>query len=283
MFLTYVFLKRLKDSDYYQIVETVNLSVGQSQFLQLENYDLAFRIDKAALKVYENALKNGHIVLVDLNDKDTEVILPEDLQVIDFEEYKKIRKLEIQAQNTLAKEDFSDEDLYYEYMFEEEKKRLLSKVLNSWFPSINMIYIMYVLELIETQTILYSRGYMITEENKEDIFIEIIEKDEDDLIEILERYITAKDEVGPLFNTFAFYRKLRESFDELSYWDFDSYEEAAEELNKLTQKFNQYYIERKHANNKKAFKEIYEKIKNKAKNEETKDEKNKENEKGENE
>jgi len=164
MFLTYVFLKRLKDSDYYQIIETVNLNVGQAQFMQLEKYDLAFRIDKAALKIYENALKNGHIVLVDLNDKDTEVILPEDLQVIDFDEYKKIRKLELSVfKNNLSKEDFTDEDLYYEYMFEEEKKRMLNKILSSWFPSINMIYIMYVLELIETQTILYSRGYMITE------------------------------------------------------------------------------------------------------------------------
>jgi hypothetical protein len=150
MFLTYAFLKRYKDSDYYQIVNLVNLNTGQAQFMQLENYDLAFRIDKAAVKLYENAVKNGDFVLVDLSNKDTEVILPQDLLIMDFDEIKKIRKQEITRNPQLSKEDFSDEDLYYEYIFEEEKKKILEQVLSRWFPTISMVNILYALELFET-------------------------------------------------------------------------------------------------------------------------------------
>ena len=259
MFLSYAFLRKLKDSRYYDIIEILNLSNGKSQFMQLDNYDLAFRIDKAAIKLFEHSKKEGKIVYVDLSDKDNELILTEDLLILDKENYLKLRRKEIEKSKILNKDEFADEDLYYEYIFEEEKKLILEKILGQWFPAINMIFIMYMMDLIETQMILFSRGYIITDSNKEDIFIEIIEKDEDDLIEILEKYIEAKDQFQPVFNSFKFFKKLKEEYDEISYWDYDDYEEAKNNILRLAEKYNNYYVEKTGKSDKELFKEVYNK------------------------
>ena len=263
MFLSYAFLRKLKDSNYYDIIEILNLSNGKSQFMQLENYDLAFRIDKAAIKLFEHSKKEGKIVYVDLSNKDNELILTEDLLILDKEKYLNLRRNEISKNKNLNKEDFTDEDLYFEYIFEEEKKLILEKVLGQWFPAINMIFIMYMMDFIEAQMLLFSRGYIITDSNKEDIFIEIIEKDDDDLIEVLEKYIESKDQYLPVFNSFKFFKKLKEEYDEISYWDYDDYEEAKNDLLKLAEKYNSYYLEKTGKKDKELFKELYKKIKEK--------------------
>ena len=263
MYLSFAFLKKFKDSKYYDIISIVNLSVGKAQFLMLDQYDLAFRIDKAAIKLYEHSQKDGKIILVDLESVEDDLILPENLLILDFNELKEIRKDEIKKKRNLEKEDFIDEDLYFEYIFEEEKKNILEKALGTWFPAINMIFIMYAFDYMEAQLTLFSRGYIINDSNKEDIFIEIIEKDEDDLIEVLEKYIEARDELQPIFNSFKFYKKLKEELDEISYWDFDNYEEAKEKLNKIIEKYQQYEVKNTSKDDKELFKKLIEKHKNK--------------------
>jgi len=256
MYLSYAFLKKYKDSDYYSIVNIVNMSSAKAQFMQLENYDLAFRIDKAAIKLYEYSVKDEKIVLVNLEGNVDDLILPENLLILDLKEFYKLRRKDMKPAKKLDQEDFMDDDLYYEYIFEEEKKNMLDRALGVWFPAINMIFIMYSFDYMEAQLTLFSRGYVITDDNKEDIFIEIIEKDEDDLIDILEKFIEAKDELQPVFNSFKFYKKLKEELDEISYWDFENYEEAKEELNKLIEKYQQHKIK----NNSKGDKELFKRL-----------------------
>jgi len=267
MYLSFAFLKKYKDSSYYDIINILNLSTAKAQFLMLDQYDLAFRIDKAAIKLYEHSLKDKKIVLVNLDDVEDDLILPENLLILDFEEFKNTRKNELKKREDFDKNDFIDDDLYYEYIFEEEKKNILLRALGNWFPAINMIFIMYTFDYIEAQLTLFSRGYMINDDNKEDIFIEIIEKDEDDLIEVLEKYIEAKDELQPIFNSFKFYKKLKEEIDEISYWDFEGYEEAKTELNKIVEKFQQYEVK----NSIKGDKELFKKIINEYKKRESED------------
>jgi len=261
MYLSFAFLKKYKDSSYYDIINILNLSTAKAQFLMLDQYDLAFRIDKAAIKLYEHSVKDKKVVLVNLDDVEDDLILPENLLILDFNEFLKIRKKDIKNVKKIDKEDFMDDDLYYEYIFEEEKKNILNRALGFWFPAINMIFIMYTFDYMEAQLTLFSRGYIINDNNKEDIFIEIIEKDEDDLIDILEKYIEAKDELQPVFNSFKFYKKLKEELDEISYWDFEDYEEAKTELNKIIEKYQQYEVKNKAKGDKELFKKLIEKCK----------------------
>ena len=48
---------------------------------------------------------------------------------------------------------------------------------------------------------MFNKGFIITDDNKEDVFIEIIEKDDDKLLNILERYLQERED-------FEVFRKL---------------------------------------------------------------------------
>lgn len=90
----------------------------------------------------------------------------------------------------------------------------------------------------ETQLALYnfnilnakfgSKGYFITDENKQEIYIKIIEANDDDLLDDLEEYLDAKTKVDKMYRL---YRKVKHIKKELQYTD------SIEEMDKLFDEF----------------------------------------------
>ena len=89
--------------------------------------------------------------------------------------------------------------------------------------------------MMEYWGVLANAGYHLTDENKEDIFIEIIEKDDDYLVDILEKYLNTKAQFEEYSQYFGFYDSLKDEFDYIDYYDFENLEEG---LKVLEDKYN---------------------------------------------
>ena len=59
---------------------------------------------------------------------------------------------------------------------------------------------------------LIEKGYVITDENKDKKFLEIVETEDDELISDLERYLYSKDYISPIYN---WYTEIKEFQREL--------------------------------------------------------------------
>ena len=78
-----------------------------------------------------------------------------------------------------------------------ELRKYLNSRMDAW-SSVNMIfYVENVLQLADA-------GYIITDKNREEKYLEILETGDEYLIDLLEYYLNAKDDMSPIIS----YRKL---------------------------------------------------------------------------
>ena len=80
---------------------------------------------------------------------------------------------------------------------------------------------MMMFEYININNVLSDKGFFITDENKEEVYLEILEKGDEKLIEQLERYLNARDVIS------------RSSFLEGQYTKFFADMEEADSMEKL--------------------------------------------------
>lgn len=66
---------------------------------------------------------------------------------------------------------------------------------------------------------LSDRGIFITDSNKEEKYIEILELEDDTLIDILERYLICKDEISRAYAAYDTYRKFKQGLNDLTTTD----------------------------------------------------------------
>ena len=68
---------------------------------------------------------------------------------------------------------------------------------------------------IDVNNILHSKGFFITEDNREEKYLEILETGNDELIDLLEEFLIAKDNLNPLVDAKKQYTKTIERLKEI--------------------------------------------------------------------
>jgi len=238
MYYNYAFLKRVSDM-YFEVVSFDRIFKEVAEFIKPEKYDFAARIDDAAMKAIQSARAKGYIALVKYDFID--VISYDKIIIFSLDEYKKqvlkakIDALESGKYNSI--DDIDDEDLKNEYIFEKKKNYLLQEILNRSFPKFNMYDILNLIDYLNHWSYLFSKGFVITDENKEDIFIEIIEKDDDKLLEVLEKYLESKENFDQYKENFVIYQEVKADLEYLSYWEFDNLDEALDAIDAIRNKY----------------------------------------------
>jgi len=239
----YAFLMKEMNGSW-RILEIRPINSFIDDFLKLHEYDMAFPISRSAVVMYYDLLKSANNFIRIKKDFCTEEITEEDFIIHDHQ--KALDKAKKAKEKNMVK----DEDLVNEEIFDQKKSEMLRKVLFEWFKFANVFDLMKFYAYFDLNNHFASAGYFITDENKEDIFIQVIEKEDFGLLDKLEDFLTIKQEIQEFKGKFGMYFKLKETFDLLSYWDFNSIEEATEALE---EKIKEIHIEYKVDFNKEEF------------------------------
>ncbi len=228
-----------KDFDYYRIYKIEPYEKSEAELMKLDNYDLAFKISERAINFYYQALRNGQIVKVKINSG-TDFI-----DIKNFVVFRNSEKIIQKIKENNAEID--DEDIKNELFFNDKKVEYLKDLQQLIFPNVNLFQILNMYSFLDDWSTLFNAGFVINDENKEDIFIEIIEKDDDKLLSVLERFLQEREELDKFKELLRNFYIIRDDFDYMSYWDYDSLEEALEDLEK---KYLQYKGELENLNKK---------------------------------
>jgi len=229
----YAFLQQFS-GPYYRIYKIEPFEKAEEEILKLKDYDLAIKITERAMHFYYQAKRDGKILLIrkdELNDSFLHIkdfVLFSDLNITQ----ERLKKL-YEEKNELI----DDEDIKNEIFFNNKKEEYLKRLLNYIFPNINMFNIISFYSFIEDWSTLFTSGFVINDDNKEDVFIEIIEKDDDKLLSVLERFLQEREDLEKFKKLLRKFYIIRDEFDYMSYWDYDSLDEALEELEKTYLKY----------------------------------------------
>ena len=210
--------------DYYKIYKIESFEKTEAELMKLDNYDLAFKITERAISFYHQAIKDGSFLVI---KKD---IKGEFIDVIDFVIFNNPENIinKVKENN----DNIDDEDLKNELFFNNKKEEYLKELQGYIFPNVNLFQVLNLYSFIDDWSTLFGSGFTITDENKEDMFINIIEKDDDKLLSILERFLQEREELDKMKQVLRQFYIIRDDFDYMSYWDYDSLEEALTDLEK---------------------------------------------------
>ena len=111
------------------------------------------------------------------------------------------------------------------------KEMYLSKVMGLFDRTINTVSNLVYYEFSCLNNELANYGIFITNNNREEKYIEILEMEDDDLVNILEKYLICKDEIERVSAAYETYRQFRSDLNEC-----DTEEEIKE-------KFSSFIIE----------------------------------------
>jgi len=111
----------------------------------------------------------------------------------------------------------------------ESKKSKIIEKLNSYLTSrVNNHSLIDYIDYIDCRDELAEKGYIITDSNKEEKYLEILETEDDELIDLLETFLISKDNLKSLKTARKTYRKLLEELKSTPEDD----NEALEEINR---------------------------------------------------
>jgi len=124
------------------------------------------------------------------------------------------------------------ENTYYGISLRDENKVKIAKRARQKLDGIvHTSDLVYYIEFIETNNILNSRGFFITEDNKEEKYLEILEAGDEDLINTLERFLNSRDKLGKVKSAKTEFDNIIES---LKYADENNKEELEQIERKIT-------------------------------------------------
>jgi len=237
----FAFLKKM--GDMYSILDITFLPKDITDKMKLLNYDLLFPIDNLAVDYYikskntevkDSKIKYPIQVYVKKDFNQT-MITVADLVIID------LNKELFMDNDKKTDNNIDDEDLLNEYLFEQEKDKILRDFIGYQFPKATTFDLTNFLELTMLYIEFAGHGYFITEENKEDIFIKIIEDDNDDLLNKLEKFLELKKHVDEFKSSFQLYYEIKEDLEMTDYWDYDNFDEAMKALEEKHKEYNEKY------------------------------------------
>jgi len=88
---------------------------------------------------------------------------------------------------------------YYGISLKESNKvRIAKKAKQKLDGIVGSADLIYYIDFIDTNNILNSRGFFITDDNKEEKYLEILESGDEDLIDTLEKFLLSKDRLSPI-------------------------------------------------------------------------------------
>jgi len=223
----YAFLQK-EGKNYYKIYSIDFFDEELAKTLKLDNHDLALPISEQAKYFYEKAMQDGYYVLLKRDLKNL-------IKIEDFIIFRNSEDIvdKIKEENP----EIEDEDIKNEMFFNDKKTEYLKEFQSKIFPKVSFFDLAALYSCIIDWSELFSKGFAITDDNKEDVFIEIIEKDDDKLLNILERYLQEREDFEVFRKLLIKFYKIRDELDFMSYWDYDSIEEAIEDLDKKYAEF----------------------------------------------
>jgi hypothetical protein len=108
------------------------------------------------------------------------------------------------------------------------KNSYLIKISQFFDSYINTVSNLTYYEFTILNNTLCENGIFITKDNREEKYIEILEKEDEDLIDILEKYLICKDEIDRSFAAYETYRTFKTKLNEC---------ETVEEINTVAEEF----------------------------------------------
>lgn len=211
--LTKLALCKKVQHNLYQIVGTIGPTEGY------DIWYIAAPLTKASAAKVERYLKLGKVLLITGFNVLTQ-LEPYDIVVYDS-------LPEPKMQDTIDGADAGPGRLEY------AKQNVLLEAERFFDQKINTVTNLTYYEFIVLNNNLMEQGYFITDTNKEEKYIEILETENDDLIDILEKYLMNKDEIARSFAAYETYRTLKLNIADT---------EDLEEVNKLYQAFKKDWI-----------------------------------------
>lgn len=113
------------------------------------------------------------------------------------------------------------------------KAKVRSKIIHALNTRFTFIEIFKFYEFITINNLLIDKGFVITEKNREEKYLDIINTGDDSLISLLEQYLNIKDELSNILYWYDEYKNFCKKIEELS--SPNEINEASQEiLTKLT-------------------------------------------------
>jgi hypothetical protein len=94
-------------------------------------------------------------------------------------------------------------------MLEVKKSRMINKGKDVLVKKSSFVEVFSSVEFIILNNYLLDKGFVITDENRHDKYLEIIETGDIEIIEKLERYLKCRDEIMLNYTFYAFFREFR--------------------------------------------------------------------------
>jgi hypothetical protein len=186
----------------YQIIEIIDQTSSK-----LKDYDIGYRIaplTKASATKVDKYLKLDKAVLI-----------------TEFRGLTKLEPYDIVVKDSLP-------EIHVDVLLEQAKQNILLEAERFFDQKINTVANLTYYEFIVLNNSLMEQGYFITDANKEEKYIEILEKENDELIDLLEKYLMNKDEISRAFAAYDNYCKLKNEIR-----DADTLEESTEIYNRF--------------------------------------------------
>jgi len=166
-------------------------------------------------------LKND-LIVTNIYDSDTSVIPEGDYAQIDIRDVvainnelrnKKVIKIKntdkIKNKHPLTLEDFEIEELSN---LEKKRADYINKVTNSLSVMIATIQALEIFEYLETFSMFLDKGIVLTEDNREEKYLEVINTGDEVLLDRLEKHLEVKDKVKKISN---FYKRCQETLENI--------------------------------------------------------------------
>jgi len=88
---------------------------------------------------------------------------------------------------------------YYDIKIEDFNKiQIIRKIINKSEDFLSKLKMINAIELMLLNNELADKGFTITDANREEKYLEILEKEDKELLDLLERYLELKDIISPL-------------------------------------------------------------------------------------
>jgi hypothetical protein len=111
------------------------------------------------------------------------------------------------------------------------KKYQISQMLKEYLETrVNEKTIIDYIDYIDVRDILADRGFIVTDSNKEEKYLEILETEDDELIDLLEEFLILKDDLTEIKTARRTYKKLMEKLKSTPENDIETLEEIKKSI-----------------------------------------------------
>jgi len=113
----------------------------------------------------------------------------------------------------------------------DKNKYLIAQLLKEYLESrVNEKSLIDYIDYIDTRDVLAEKGFIITDSNKEEKYLEILETEDDELIDLLEEFLIMRDNLSELKTARRTYKELMEKLKSTPESDTEALEEIKKSI-----------------------------------------------------